>query len=161
MQNSSRQMMWSTVMLVLLLRVGSSSRCFLMILMAGSMGMDVNSALTPYDMMHSSGWSLMFLMLSRNSLLFCTWWWDLPTRGLMIFAYFFTSLWMTKVSSTYLHQNVGGVEQCLALFVPSTPCRGWLQWDWLGNPWLHPQPVHRTGLGKKCRCSWDKTPIGE
>ena len=86
MQNSSRQMMWSTVMLVLLLRVGSSSMCFLMILIAGSVGMEVNSALTSYDMMHSSGWSFIFLILSRNSLLFCTWWEDLPTRGLMIFA---------------------------------------------------------------------------
>ena len=57
-----------------------------------------------------------------------------------------TSLWMTKVSSTNLHQNLGGLEQCLELFVLSTPYRGWPQWDCLGNPWLHPQPVHRTGL---------------
>ena len=45
------------------------------------------------------------------------------------------SLWMTKVSSTNLHQNLGG--QYLELFVLSTPCRGWLQLGWLGNPWLH------------------------
>ena len=70
------------------------------------------------------------------------------------------SLWMTKVSSTYLHQNLGGGEQYLELFVLSTPCIDWPQWGWLGNPWLHTQPVHRTGLGKKSRCSWDKTPIG-
>ena len=70
------------------------------------------------------------------------------------------SLWMTKVSSTYLCQNLGGEEQYLGLFALSTPCINWLQWGWLGNPWQHPQPVHRYGLGKKSRCSWDKTPIG-
>ena len=26
-------------------------------------------------------------------------------------------------------QNLGGMEQCLELFVLSTPCRGWLQWN--------------------------------
>ena len=31
------------------------------------------------------------------------------------------SLWMTKVSSTYLHQNLGGGVQCLGLFALSTP----------------------------------------
>ena len=46
------------------------------------------------------------------------------------------SLWMTKVPSTYLHQNLGGGEQCLGLFALSTPCRGLLLWDLLGNPWL-------------------------
>ena len=38
------------------------------------------------------------------------------------------SLWMTKVSSTYLPQNLGGWVQCLELFVLSTPYIGWLQW---------------------------------
>ena len=38
------------------------------------------------------------------------------------------SLWMTKVSSTYLPQNLGGWGQYLELFVPSTPCINWLQW---------------------------------
>ena len=38
---------------------------------------------------------------------------------------------MTKVSSTNLCQNLGGWEQCLELFVLSTPCIGWPQWaDW-------------------------------
>ena len=32
---------------------------------------------------------------------------------------------MTKVSSTYLHQNLGGGEQYLELFVLSTPCIDW------------------------------------
>ena len=35
------------------------------------------------------------------------------------------SLWMTKVSSTNLFQNLGGWGQYLELFVPSTPWRGW------------------------------------
>ena len=47
----------------------------------------------------------------------------------------------------------GGWGQYLELFVLSTPCIGWPQWGSLGNPWQHPQPVHRTGLGKKSRCS--------
>ena len=71
------------------------------------------------------------------------------------------SLWMTKVSSTNLHQNLGAVRQYLELFVLSTPYKGWLQWSWLRNPWQHPQPIHRTGLGKRSMCFWDKTPIGE
>ena len=35
-----------------------------------------------------------------------------------------TSLWMTKVSSAHLHQNLGGGVQCLGLFALSTPCKG-------------------------------------
>ena len=36
------------------------------------------------------------------------------------------SLWMTKVSSTNLCQNLGGGwGHYLELFIPSTPCRGW------------------------------------
>ena len=67
-----------------------------------------------------------------------------------------TSLWMTKVPSTYLHQNLGGGVQCLGLFALSTPCKGWLLWDLPGNPWPHPQPVQRTGLGRRNRCFSDK-----
>ena len=63
-----------------------------------------------------------------------------------------TSLWITKVSSTYLHQHIWGGVQCLGLFALSTPCKGLLLWDLLGNPWLHPQPVQRTGLGRRNRC---------
>ena len=57
------------VMLVLLLRSVSSSSCFLMMLMVVSMGVDVNNAVTSYDMMHSSSSNFMSLMLSRKSLL--------------------------------------------------------------------------------------------
>ena len=71
------------------------------------------------------------------------------------------SLQITKVSSTNLHQNLGGGVQCLGHFALRTPCKGLLLWDLLGNPWLHPQPVQRTGLGRRNRCFSDKNPIGE
>ena len=72
-----------------------------------------------------------------------------------------TSLWMTKVSSTYLHQNLGGGVQSLGLFALSTPCKGLLLWDLLCNPWVHPQPVQRISLGRRNMCFSDKTLIGE
>ena len=59
-------------MLVLLCRSLSSFSCFSMMLMAGSIGMDVKSVLTSYDMIHSSGLILISFMLSRKSLLFWT-----------------------------------------------------------------------------------------
>ena len=46
----------------------------------------------------------------------------------------------------------GGGGQCLELFALSTPCKGWLLWGLLGNPWLHPQTVQRTGLGRRNMC---------
>ena len=55
----------------------------------------------------------------------------------------------------------GGGAQCLVLFALSTPCNGLLLWDLLGNPWQHPQPVQRTGLGSRNRYFSDKIPIGE
>ena len=53
----------------------------------------------------------------------------------------------------------GGWGQYLKLFVLSTPYRGYLLWGLLGNPWPHPQPVQRTGLGRLNRGFSDKTPI--
>ena len=55
----------------------------------------------------------------------------------------------------------GGGVQCLGLFALSTPCKGLLLWDLLGNPWLHPQSVQRNGLGRRNRYFSDKIPIGE
>ena len=49
-----------------------------------------------------------------------------------------------------------GWGQYLELFVQSTAYKGWLLWGLLGNPWLHPQPVQRTGLGRRNRCFSDK-----
>ena len=64
----------------------SSSSCFLVMFIVVSMGIDVNSTLTSYDMMHSSSSTFISLILSRKSLLLCTCWGDFPMRGLMIFA---------------------------------------------------------------------------
>ena len=49
--------------------------------------------------------------------------------GSTLFMYYrkpclLASLWITKVSSTYLHQNLGGGVQYLGLFAQSTPYRG-------------------------------------
>ena len=55
--------------LVLLCKSLSSFRCLSMMVIAGSIGIDVKSALTSYDKMHS-GFILIFLILSRKSLLF-------------------------------------------------------------------------------------------
>ena len=58
-------------MFVLLYRSLSSFSCSMM-LMAGSIGIYVKSALTSLDMIHSSGLIFISLMLSRKSLLFWT-----------------------------------------------------------------------------------------
>ena len=53
----------------------------------------------------------------------------------------------------YIHApELGGWGQYLGLFALSTPCIDWLLWDLQENPWQHPQPVHRTGLGKRSMC---------
>ena len=72
-----------------------------------------------------------------------------------------TSLWITKVSSTYLHQNLGGRVQCLGVFALSAPSKGLLLRDLLGNPWPHPQPFQRTGLGRRNRYFSDKISLAE
>ena len=51
-QNSSRLVIFFTDKDVLLWSSGSSSNSFLMVLMAGLMGTEVNSALTSKDIMH-------------------------------------------------------------------------------------------------------------
>ena len=55
------------------------------------------------------------------------------------------------VIHTHVPEPRGGV-QCLGLFALSTPCKGLLLWDFLGNPWPHPQPVQRTDPGRRNRC---------
>ena len=55
-----------------------------MMLSAGWMGSSVKIALTSYDMMISSELSWMPSRYCMNSLLFCTWYGDLPTRGFRI-----------------------------------------------------------------------------
>ena len=55
-----------------------------MMLSEGWIGTDVKSALTSYDMMISSDLSWMPSRCYKNSLLFCTWYGDFPTRGFRI-----------------------------------------------------------------------------
>ena len=83
-QNSSKLEMCFTVMVVLRCKVLSSSRCFLMMSIAGSMGREVKSAFTSKDIIHSSGFNLMSSKLCMMSWLFFTLCDDLPTRGLSI-----------------------------------------------------------------------------
>ena len=105
--------------------------------MVSKKGMEPSSLLSTVNFMAGSTW----LMCWRKSCLL-------------------TSLWMTKVSSTNLCQNLGGGMQCFGLFALGTPCRGYLLWGLPGNPWLHPPPVQRTGLGRRNWCFSDKIPIG-
>ena len=55
-----------------------------MMVMAGSIGMEVKSKLTSLDIIHSFSCSLMPSMLWMKSWVLWTWWGDLPTRGLRI-----------------------------------------------------------------------------
>ena len=67
-QNSSRQDMCFTVMDVLWCKSLSSSRCFFMMDIAGSIGTDLKSASTPNDIIHSSGCSWMPSRLCMKSM---------------------------------------------------------------------------------------------
>ena len=83
-QNSSRQEMCFTVMVVLRCKLLSSSRSFFMMSNAGSMGMEVKRAFTSKAIIHSSGFNLMSSKLCMKSWLFFTWCGHFPTRGLSI-----------------------------------------------------------------------------
>ena len=82
----NRQMMLLTVLVVLCWSSLSCSRCFLMMLMAGSMGTDVNSTFTSYDMMYSSCCSWMHFICCMKSQVFWTLCGDFPTKGFRIVA---------------------------------------------------------------------------
>ena len=77
-QNSSRQEICFTVIAVLWCKSLSSSGCFFMMEIAGSIGTDVNSASTSNDTIHLSGCSWMPSRLCMKSMLFFTWCDDLP-----------------------------------------------------------------------------------
>ena len=62
---------------------------------AASTGIDVNSASTSNDAMHSSGCRWMHLRLSKKSMLFFTWCDYLPTRGFSILDSSFAVAWVT------------------------------------------------------------------
>ena len=55
-----------------------------MMVMAGWIGTDVNSALTSKDTIHWLGCSWMPCICWMKSLLFCMWYGNFPTSGLMI-----------------------------------------------------------------------------
>ena len=94
-QNSKRQEIWFTVMVVLWCKFLSSSRSFLIIAIDGSIGTDVNNDSTSKDIIHSSGLSWMPSMLCMKSMLFLTWCDEPPTRGLMILANSLAVEWVT------------------------------------------------------------------
>ena len=48
--------------------------------------------------------------------------------------------------------ELGGVGAVLRAFCSKYSMYRLATMGLTGNPWQHPQPVHRTGLGKKSRC---------
>ena len=71
-QNSNRQEIWFTVILVLWCRLVSSSSNFLIISIDGSIGTDVNKDSTSKDIIHSSGFNWVPSILCMKSMLFLT-----------------------------------------------------------------------------------------
>ena len=57
--------------------------------MADSVGTDVKSAETSYEVTHSPGCNLIPLTCCTKSPVFLMWCWDFPTNGLKILASFF------------------------------------------------------------------------
>ena len=64
----------------------SSFNLLCMMLVAASIGTEVNSAETSYEVMISSAWSMTCLICSMKSPVFLMWWGELPTRGFKILA---------------------------------------------------------------------------
>ena len=75
-------MMFCTDNTVLSCNLSSFSNRSLIIIRAGSIGTEVKSAVTSYDVRHSPGQRVIFLTLFTKSLVLCTCWGDLPTSGL-------------------------------------------------------------------------------
>ena len=94
-QNSNRLMMWLTVIDILCWRSLSFVNLSLMVLMAGTFGTNVKSALTSYDMMYSSCQSLVPVMCCLKSPVLRTWCGDFPTRIFRILANSFAVPWVT------------------------------------------------------------------
>ena len=63
---------------------GSNSSLFLMMVMADSMGTDVKSAETSYEVIHSVACNLIPLICCTKSPVFLIWCGDFPTKGLRI-----------------------------------------------------------------------------
>ena len=64
----------------------SSSNLLLLMLIAGSMGTDVNSAEISYEVIHSLVWRVIPFICSTKSPVFLMWWGELPTKGHRILA---------------------------------------------------------------------------
>ena len=71
-------------MVVLRWSSGSNSNLFLVMVMADSVGTNVNSAETSYEVMHSVGCNLIPLTCCTKSPVFLMWCGDFPTKGLRI-----------------------------------------------------------------------------
>ena len=87
-----------------------------MMLSAGWMGTHVKSALTSYDMMISSYLSWMPSRCCMNSLLFCTWYGDLPTRGFRILNNSFDVSYIT--ASMLETMGLSGIPFLYTLSIP-------------------------------------------
>ena len=119
-QNSSNMMICCTDMDVLCCNSLSFSRCCLIVFMAGSMGTDVNRALTSYEMMHSSGSSFMVFICSANS-------WVLWTLWMVL---------LPKVSRSW--------PVPLLCYRKLTPC--WIQWVLVVPQPCGSLVIHKTGI---------------
>ena len=71
-------------MVVLRWGYGSNSNFFLMMVMAESIGTDVKSAETSYEVIHSVGCNMIPLTYCTKSPVFLMWCGDFPTKGLRI-----------------------------------------------------------------------------
>ena len=75
----------------LLLRVSSFSNRSLIMLRDGSMGTDVNNAVTLYELRHYPGKRVISLTLLTKSQVLCMWCGNLPTRGFITLAMTFST----------------------------------------------------------------------
>ena len=73
--------MCSTFMVVLECSSCSSSNLLCMMLIAASIGTEVNSAETSYEVMVSFACSVTCLICSMKSTVFLMWWGELPHQG--------------------------------------------------------------------------------
>ena len=73
-QNPSSSMMLCTDNTVLSFNFSSFSKRSFMTSKAGSIGTEVNSEVTSYEVRHSPSWRVMPLSLDTKSLVLCIWW---------------------------------------------------------------------------------------
>ena len=95
-QNPSSSMMLLADKMVLFGSYAYCSNLSLMTFSADATGIDVKSAVTSHEVIHSPSSILVFLISSVNTLLLLTWWMDLPTRGFRILANSLTTPYVTE-----------------------------------------------------------------